>query len=242
MYPTAGFAGSVVNYYGTHEISDLGDGLRDMGSIVRLSIGEDLCSRFDIQQDTITPYYLNYVQCMQSSSQEAGRYNVSELVDPGYANKSKYLRRSSLDPNEYFEFTALPTITAVGPNNGNVGGQYLTISGTGFSANPANNTVLVDGNDCLITSATPNELKCTLGRKDPSKSSLLSTNSSSQQKGYFGGAGLRYARYAYTSAISSMQSFVNAVRSQDSVKLGTPLEEGFRADLKEGDIYSYAYN
>lgn len=175
-----------------------------MGDIVRLSIGEDLCSRFDIQQDTINPNFLYYVKCIQSISQEAGIYNVSELVVPGYANKSKYLRRSSLDPNDYFEYTALPTVTAVSPNNGNIGGQYLTISGTGFSQNPANNTVSIDGNDCLIIEASNNQIKCTLGKKDSSKSSLLSTNSSSQTNGYFAGAGLKYARYSRGSAVSSM--------------------------------------
>lgn len=99
IFPKAGYAGSSVNFYGTHEISDLGDGLRDMGEIIRLSLGEDLCSRFDVLQDTINPNYVYYVECVQSSSQEAGLYNVSELVVPGYANKSKYMRRSSLDPH-----------------------------------------------------------------------------------------------------------------------------------------------
>ena len=31
IYPSAGFAASNVNFYGVHEITDLGDGLRDMG-------------------------------------------------------------------------------------------------------------------------------------------------------------------------------------------------------------------
>lgn len=31
VFPSAGFAGSNVNFYGVHEITDLGDGLRNMG-------------------------------------------------------------------------------------------------------------------------------------------------------------------------------------------------------------------
>lgn len=223
VFPSAGFAGSSVNFYGVHEITDLGDGLRNMGQITRIRLGEDLCSRFDVEQDAINENSLNYIRCIQSSSQEAGKYNASEQVLVGFANNSYYMRRSSFDPKEYFEFTALPTITGVSPNNGNIGGQYLTVSGTGFSANPANNTVLVDGNDCLVTSASQNQLKCTVSKKDSSKSSLLASNASSQQNGYFGGAGLKYARYTAGSAIDTISEFVAAVRAGNTTALGTPL-------------------
>ena len=50
IYPSAGFGGSTVNFYGVHEISNLGDGLRDMGDILGLRMGRDICSRFDIFQ------------------------------------------------------------------------------------------------------------------------------------------------------------------------------------------------
>jgi hypothetical protein len=53
VYPTAGFGGSSVNFYGIHYISNLGDGLRDMGDITKLKLGEDLCTRFDIEQQPI---------------------------------------------------------------------------------------------------------------------------------------------------------------------------------------------
>ena len=50
IYPTAGFAGSKVNFYGLHRITNIGDGLRSMGDIIKLAIGSDLCSRFDVSQ------------------------------------------------------------------------------------------------------------------------------------------------------------------------------------------------
>ena len=146
------------------------------------------------------------------------------------------MRRSSFDPQEYFEFTSLPTVAAVTPATGNVGGQYLTISGTGFSPNPKNNTVTVDGNDCSVTSADNYQIKCTLAAKGPS-TSLLSTNSSSQSNGYFSGAGLKYARYTRSSSIDTLAKFTTAVRTGDTAALGTPAEEGFRADLREGNVY-----
>lgn len=147
---------------------------------------------------------------------------MSEQVTPGFANNDKLMRRSSFDPKEYFEFTSLPTVTAVTPANGNVGGQYITIQGTGFSLNPANNSVSVDGNDCKVTSASSNQLKCTVASKDAGKSSLLSTNASSQVSGYFSGAGLAYARYTGSSSIDTMSELVAAVRGADTGALGTP--------------------
>ena len=138
----------------------------------------------------------------------------------GYAQNSVYMRRTSSLPNDYFEFAALPTINLVSPNIGNVGGQYLTITGTGFSTNLANNFVSVDGSACSVTSASNSQLTCTLGSKD-SSSSKLATNSSNQRNGYFGGAGVNYARYS-VSGIRSMSSFVTAVRSSNATALGTP--------------------
>jgi hypothetical protein len=160
---------------------------------------------------------------MQSGLQEAGKYNVSEKVVPGYANNSWLMRRSSFDPREYFEFTALPTITAVSPPTGNIGGQHLTIAGTGFSGNLTNNSVTVDGNPCLVTSSSNNQIKCTLQPQNLTLSTQLLTNSFAQQNGFFSGAGLRYARYARTNAITTLDALVAAVRTGNTTALGTPL-------------------
>jgi hypothetical protein len=145
---------------------------------------------------------------VQSSLQEAGKYNITEHVLPGIANNSRYMRRTSFDPKEYFEFTVLPVITSISPNSGNVGGQYLTLSGTGFSANIKNNTVTVEGNDCKVTLAEDKKIECTLAAKDAGQTTLLSTNTSaSQLNGYISGAGLKYARYVRTGSIDSLSEF-----------------------------------
>lgn len=44
----------MINFYGIHRVTYLGDGLRDMGEIEQLKIGSDLCNGFDIVQATIT--------------------------------------------------------------------------------------------------------------------------------------------------------------------------------------------
>lgn len=98
VFPSAGFAGSKVSFYGIHEISNLGDGLRDMGDIYGLRIGNDICNRFDLYQASINANGYEYIKCVQSSDQEAGHYNVTEHVTVGYGDYSRYMRRSSLDP------------------------------------------------------------------------------------------------------------------------------------------------
>lgn len=99
IYPSSGFAGLNVNFQGLHTISNIGDGLRDMGDITKIKLGNDLCSRFGVEQAPIQPYWSNqYVRCVESSQQEAGLYNVTEQVVNGYSNNSQYLRRSSLIP------------------------------------------------------------------------------------------------------------------------------------------------
>jgi len=105
-----------------------------MGDVIGLKLGSDYCSRFDIYQDPINSNNYEYIRCIQSSTQEAGRYNITEHVTVGYGDNSRFMRRSSLDPTDNFQFTVLPTVTKVSPNSGNIGGQYLTISGTGFSS------------------------------------------------------------------------------------------------------------
>jgi hypothetical protein len=150
------------------------------------------------------------------------------------------MRRSSFDPNEFFQFTALPTVSSISPASGNVAGQLLTISGTGFSNNPTNNTVTVDGNDCHVTAATNNQLQCTVAPRNSSLSSQLPTNTSgAQSQGFFSGAGLSYARYTVSASINTQDEFVAAVRASNTSALGTPSEVGFRADMREANIYSY---
>lgn len=126
-----------------------------MGDVVKLQIGGDLCSRFDVVQPNITnTNTYAYIRCVQSSQQIAGKYNLMEKVTPGLANRASSLRKSSLIPGQYFEFAVLPTIKQISPPAGNIGGQIISIKGTGFSPATANNTVTVDGNDCAVLSST----------------------------------------------------------------------------------------
>ena len=117
----------------------------------------------------------------------------------------------------------------------------MTISGTGFSKSVANNSVTVDGNDCKVTASDSNEIRCTLAEKSQSINSQLKTNSSNQTNGFFAGAGLKYARYSRVTAINTIAKFVDATRTANTSSLGTPLEEGFRADIREPDIYGSYY-
>jgi hypothetical protein len=151
LFPASGFANSKINLYGIHRISNIGDGQRDMGDITKILLGSDLCSRFDIEQAPISAHWWAYINCSQSPLTEGGRYNVTQQVVVGYADRATFLRRSSLIAGEYFQFTALPTVQSLSANTGNIGGQKLSITGSGFSLNKKNNSVFVDGNPCDIS-------------------------------------------------------------------------------------------
>ena len=220
LFPSSASANQKVDLLGIHRIANLGDG-RDMGDVVKIKLGGELCSRFDVVQPQISPSNFAYISCMASSLQVGGRYNVSQHLTPGIANKVASIRRPSLVEGEYFEFTSLPTITSVSPASGNLGGQVITLSGTGFSGVLANNSVSIDGNKCEVNSATEQQLTCTLAARNASLSALLTTTSSTQVNGYFGGAGLKYARYS-VAGTTSLTAFIDAVRVSNSAVLGTP--------------------
>lgn len=142
LFPASGFANSQIILAGNHRITNLGDGQRDMGDVTKILLGRHLCSRFDIEQDAIAKQWsYAIIKCAQSHLMEGGNYNVSEQVVYGLADRHTFLRRSSLVRGEYFEFTALPTVSGVSTHRGNNGGQTLSITGTGFSLNKKNNTV-----------------------------------------------------------------------------------------------------
>ena len=224
VFPSAGYGGQNVNLYGIHKISNIGDGLRILGDITKLSIGSDLCSRFDVTQNAINKNWYDYLLCTKSNLQEAGKYNVSEQLVLGFANHGRYLQRSSLQKEPSFEFTALPTVISVSPASGNVAGQTITITGNGFSPATNNNTVTVDGNDCKVSFSSNEQIVCTIAPQDVAKTTKLATlNATTQQNGYFSGAGVNYARYKVISSIYTIAKLVPAVRSSNTTALGNPL-------------------
>lgn len=221
LFPASGYADSKINLAGNHRIKNLGDGQRDMGDVAKILLGRHICSRFDIEQPPID-YQWSYalINCSQSHLMEGGNYNVSEQVVFGLADRGTFLRRSSLVHGEYFEFTALPTVSGINTHRGNNGGQSLSITGTGFSLNKNNNTVQVDGNNCKVTFSDEGSIQCILDPKSTTLSTKLSSTSSSQTNGYVSGAGINYARYSYSTNIAGL---VTAVRAKDTTTLGTPL-------------------
>lgn len=135
-------------------------------------------------------------------------------MTPGLAINDPGMRRSSLVKGDYFEFTALPTISSIAPSQGNLGGQYLVIGGTGFSANTNNISVTVDNNVCTVTKSSENQISCTLSPRNSTLSSKLQTNSTNQLNGYFSGAGLNYSRYSVPWPIN-ITVFTQAVRQNN---------------------------
>ncbi len=84
-----------MNFYGLHRISDLGDGLRFLGDVIGMYIGDSQCSRFDILQGPISANSGATISCYQAKIQQAGKYQIKEYVVPGYSVPGYLLRRSS---------------------------------------------------------------------------------------------------------------------------------------------------
>eukprot|EP01047_Picozoa_sp_COSAG01_P006195 COSAG01_NODE_222_length_21420_cov_30.616763_12_plen_1546_part_00 len=68
-----------------------------------------------------------------------------------------------------FELTVYPGVRSVFPASGGLtGGNAITLTGTSFSAIPAENAVTVGGVPCAVTAATDTTLTCTLGAHNAS--------------------------------------------------------------------------
>lgn len=194
LFPASAAAGSYVNFYGIHRITNLGDGNRNMGDVISMSIGNALCGRFDIVQGPISANSSDTISCYQALVQEGGKYQVVEYLTPGYSTPDAKLRRSSF-LQENFHFAVLPAVYSLTPDKGGLSGQTININGTGFSTNSSEISVKVDNNDCVVTASTISSITCNLPPRNPSVSSLLSTNSTGQINGYISGTGLNYKRY-----------------------------------------------
>lgn len=67
-------------------------------------------------------------------------------------------------PSETFTYSsaATPTVSSVTPTNG-IGGNAVTIAGTGYSSTDSDNAVTVGGATCTVTASSPTSITCTLG-------------------------------------------------------------------------------
>lgn len=69
LFPASAIAGTLVNFYGIHRITNLGDGNRNMGDVISMNIGNALCGRFDIVQGPINANGGDTISCRQASIQ-----------------------------------------------------------------------------------------------------------------------------------------------------------------------------
>lgn len=161
VFPSSSIAGTTLNYFAKHRILNVGDGLRDMGDFYGLYIGNSICSMFDITQGSVTYNSINNVQCTQSMAQTGGRYNTSEHVVAGWSKSDYTMRKPTLE-HIYYEHSVHPSISSISPNSGFETGQDIVITGTGFSTNPSEIAVTVDGVTCGVSSSTLNSIKCSL--------------------------------------------------------------------------------
>lgn len=77
VFPSTTISGTQLNYYATHRILNVGDGVRDMGDFIGLFVGGNLCSMFDITQGTVSYNSNNRVICNLGPNVEAGKYSIT---------------------------------------------------------------------------------------------------------------------------------------------------------------------
>ena len=71
----------------------------------------------------------------------------------------------SIDLNAVtYSASLTPLLTSISPRHGSVeGGTEVTFSGTGFSTDPADYSIVLDGIDCPVSTATSEAVTCTTG-------------------------------------------------------------------------------
>jgi hypothetical protein len=143
-----GGEGTKLAFYGVHKIFDLGAD-KDMGDVYGIYVGDSLCSRFGIFQDQISPQGAEYIQCYQATLQKAGKYSLSEHLFPGRSTSYPLTWKATTDNNDKFQFVVLPLVNQT-THSGSKQGQDLLIKGTGFSMDPADISVEVDGVKCKV--------------------------------------------------------------------------------------------
>ena len=67
VYPASAVADTMVWFRGIHRITNTGDGIRDMGDIDALKIGDDQCNTFDISQPSVAAHSTGFLKCIQAS-------------------------------------------------------------------------------------------------------------------------------------------------------------------------------
>lgn len=97
VYPTAAYSTGKVSFFGNSRTNNYGSSIRDLGDLVSLKIGNDICSTFDIAQNSQTSFH-----CKITPHQEAGKYNVSAHFTWGKASKNRTFQTGTLNSNEYY--------------------------------------------------------------------------------------------------------------------------------------------
>ena len=154
IFSAAGFykEGAFLYLYGTHRISDVGDGRLDMGDIREIGLtgttssastynlneasGDNalaqVCTILDVEQDL---YDKNYLKC-RLSSYTAGHYFVLlDMAGYGYSQHQAGMQRSTFEPKDYHEYTVLPVIHSAFMSTKSMASASTNGASNSFSAN-----------------------------------------------------------------------------------------------------------
>jgi len=106
-----GGSGTKLFFYGSHKIIDVGMD-KDMGDVYGIYVGDSLCNRFGIFQDTLIPNGYDFIQCYQATLQKAGKYSVSLHLFPGLSTASSFMYKQTEKNDDKYQFVVLPLVNS----------------------------------------------------------------------------------------------------------------------------------
>lgn len=106
---------------------------------------------------------------------------------------------SVLNNGTPYQFMVAPVVWDQTSYQGSRFGNRINITGTGFSSNPNNISVVIAGLPCKVTKASVTQIEVEIPRDfDGNTYGILSSNSTNQTCGFIPGSGFFYNRYDAT--------------------------------------------
>ena len=202
IHPRTAAGNQEINVHGIHRITEPGDGRSPSASeIENILIGDTVCSTLDIEQeDQISRNNRDNIICRVYQNQEAGQYDFTELVDPGYSKNSIRTKQTSYFTQNNYTQRVAPKITSMASHEGGDQGHRIKVSGTGFSTDSSNYECMIAGETCTVSDASVNSVVVEVpakdaGNTDYGKLAKAAGDSSTQERPFAGGLGIKMTVY-----------------------------------------------
>lgn len=128
-------------------------------------IGNYQCNPYDLYEDKLLTSEGYNLICCDTYDMEGGYYSVNHLVNPyGKTVDHPFLTYIDIN-NKTYQFAVIPEIYSLSFHKASYYGvKGVTISGRGFSNTQANDIVMLDDQQCTVTSVSSTSIVCDLAQ------------------------------------------------------------------------------